>query len=67
MHAVRLVENHIEYDGNSFGVTFVDEFLVILRRAVSLVYGKIEVGVISPGYVAVEFVDREEFDGVYAE
>ena len=67
MHAVRLVENHIEYDGNSFGVTFVDEFLVILRRAVSLVNGKIEVRVISPGYVAIEFVYREEFDSVHTE
>ncbi|GFI58872.1 hypothetical protein IMSAG025_02336 [Muribaculaceae bacterium] len=67
MHAVRLVENHIQNDSYSFSVTFVDKLFIILWRSVCLVNGKIEVRVISPGYVAVEFVYREEFDSVHTE
>jgi len=45
----------------------VDEFLIVVGCAVGLVGSEVEIGIIAPGVVAVEFVDREEFDGVYAE
>lgn len=45
----------------------VDKFLVILRCTICLVGGEIEVGIVSPGYIAVELVDGKKLDGVYTE
>lgn len=60
MQTVRPAEYHVENHGYAFGMAFVNKLLVILRCAVCLVYGKIEIGIIAPGNVAVEFVDRKE-------
>ena len=41
MLPVRLIEHHIEEDGNPLGMTLVDKLLVIGRCAVSLIGSEI--------------------------
>ena len=47
-------------------MTSVDKFLIILRSAVGLVYGEIEVGIVTPRIVSIELVDRKKLDGIHA-
>ena len=67
MAAVGLVEHHVKDDGDPQLMAAVDETLVVGRCAVCLVGGHIEVGVVAPGDVAVELVDRQQLNGVDAE
>ena len=43
----------------------VDQLLVVVGGAICLVGGEIEIGIISPGDVPVEFIDREQLYGVH--
>ena len=47
-------------------MTFVDEGLIVVRRAVGFVRCEVEVGIVAPGDVAVELVDGKELHGVDA-
>ena len=47
-------------------MAFVYEGLIVVRRAVGFVRCEVEVWIVAPGDVAIEFVDGEEFHCVYA-
>ena len=67
MLPVALVEHHVENHRDSLLVAEVYEFLVVLRRAVGLVWCEIKVRVITPRVVAVELIDREKLHRIDSE
>ena len=67
MQAVCLIENHIENNSQSTFMTFVDELFVHIGRTVSFVRCKIEIWIVAPTVVAVEFGDRHQFNGCNAQ
>ena len=67
MEAVALVEDDVENHGDAAFVALVDEAAIVVGRAVGLIGGEIEIGIVAPGVVAVEFHDRQEFDGIDAQ
>ena len=62
--AKTVVGHDVHDDRDAAFVAFVDELFQLGRRAVKLVDGKPEVGVVAPAQVALEFTDRHELDGV---
>ena len=62
----RVVQHHIQNDGNAAFVTLVNERLDLLLRAVSAVRCKIMVRRVAPVVVSVELTDRHQLDSVNA-
>ncbi len=61
MKPVALVKHHVENHGYPVLMAYVDKLLIVSRSAISLVGRKIEIGIITPGDIAIEFHDREHF------
>ena len=62
-----MIEHHVEDDRHATLVTLVNEGLVHLLRAVSLVRREIVVGRIAPVIVAVKLTYRHQFDGIHTQ
>jgi hypothetical protein len=62
-----VVEHHVDDDGHAVLVGHVDEFLQLVLVAVVLVGGEEEGGVVAPAFVAFEFVDGHQLNGVDAQ
>ena len=67
METVALVEYDVEDDGNAVTVANFNEVLKVGGRTVGFVRCHIEVGVVAPGIVAVEFHYGKQFDCIDAE
>ena len=62
-----VVEYHIQNNGNTAFVALIDEGFELFGRAVSLIQREVVVGRVTPVVVAVKFVHRHQFNGIYAE
>ena len=65
--AGRMIEHHIEDNGNAAAMTGVNEFFQRIFGTVIFIGCKIIRGIIAPAFVAIELTHRHQFNGIDAQ
>ena len=59
-----MIINNVQDNGDAVLVAGINEFLQFVLGTVIFIRGKIEIRIVSPAFIAIEFINGHQFNGV---